>query len=171
MVYSGEGIGFEDTNARPRWGLARCGLDRSDTLICSPMEQMYRIRPPPPNQNPVRKDWVFWVYCGEGTGFEDTNARPRWGLARCGLDCIDTLAKGSVAKNCSRPFPIFHSISSLPAGHSPWSSHCRAWLHTVRLSYTDRTPGEFDSAAGTWAESGLSESSGRIPYTAPCQSH
>ena len=29
---------FEDLNATPRWGVARCGLDRIDTMICFPLE-------------------------------------------------------------------------------------------------------------------------------------
>ena len=78
------------SNATVRWTVARCGLDRIDTMI--------QTIPLGKRSHPIGVVFLF----GKGKDGESnqSNATVRWTVARCGLDRIDTMIQSILLGKC-----------------------------------------------------------------------
>ena len=104
-------------NAMLRWSIACRRLDGGNTNIffCLAKENANRIHHPPPNQNPVLTDWVFWF----GTGIWRVASNPFKSGAdehrRRGLDRAAPLFFAIAKENANRIRPLALAKTLIPA--------------------------------------------------------
>ena len=95
------------------------------------------------------------LFCALGSGFEQSNARLRWSLARCGLDRIDTLccASGTTVTNPSSPTnpKILNSLTFT----TPQSASLTAPLTQGSLSAAEKSNCLQDAGFRLWIVSNL----------------